>query len=110
LGAGAVAIVPSPPVFGAGAPLILLANLLHGHQPMIYVTRLDHNTMVVNAELIATVESTPDTLITLNNGHQFLVRDTVQDVVARAIEYRRQVSGALRVVSAPPDPDNQGNT
>jgi flagellar protein FlbD len=77
---------------------------------MIYVTRLDHNTMVVNAELIATIESTPDTLITLNNGHQFLVRDTVQDVVARAIEYRRQVSGALRVLSAAPDPDKQGNT
>ncbi|HJX64005.1 MAG TPA: flagellar FlbD family protein [Polyangia bacterium] len=76
---------------------------------MIYVTRLDHNTMVVNAELIATVESTPDTLLTLNNGHQFLVRDTVEEVVARAIEYRRQINGALRVVSVAPDPDKQGS-
>jgi len=39
---------------------------------MIYVTRLDHNTMVVNVELLATVESTPDTLLTHSNGHQFL--------------------------------------
>jgi len=77
---------------------------------MIYVTRLDHNTMVVNAELIATIESTPDTLITLNNGHQFLVRDTVQDVVAGGLEYRRQVSGGLRVLPAAPVPDKQGNT
>jgi flagellar protein FlbD len=76
---------------------------------MIYVTRLDHNTMVVNAELIATVESTPDTLLTLNNGHQFLVRDTVAEVVARALEYRRQINGALRVVSVAPDPDKQGS-
>ena len=76
---------------------------------MIYVTRLDHNPMVVNAELIATVESTPDTLLTLNNGHQFLVRDTVEDIVARAIEYRRQIMGALRVVSVAPDPDKQGS-
>ena len=76
---------------------------------MIYVTRLDHNTMVVNAELIATIESTPDTLITLNNGHQFLVRDTVEDIVARAIEYRRQIMVALRVVSVAPDPDKQGS-
>ena len=76
---------------------------------MIYVTRLDHNTMVVNAELIATIESTPDTLLTLNNGHQFLVRDTVEDIVARAIEYRRQIMGALRVVSVAPDPDKQGS-
>jgi len=75
---------------------------------MIYVTRLDQSTMVVNAELIATVESTPDTLITLSNGHQFLVRDTVEDVVTRAIEYRRQINGTLRVVSVAPDPDKQG--
>jgi flagellar protein FlbD len=77
---------------------------------MIYVTRLDHNTMVVNVELIATVESTPDTLLTLTNGHQFLVRETVADVVARAIEYRQQISGALRVVAAAPDPDKQGTS
>jgi flagellar protein FlbD len=76
---------------------------------MIYVTRLDQSTMVVNAELIATVESTPDTLITLSNGHQFLVRDTVEDVVTRAIEYRRQINGTLRVVSVAPDPDKQGS-
>ena len=74
---------------------------------MIYVTRLDHNTMVVNAELIATVESTPDTLLTLSNGHQFLVRDSVQDVVARALEYRRQINGTLRVVSTAPDGEKQ---
>jgi len=77
---------------------------------MIYVTRLDRTTIVVNAELIATVESTPDTLVTLNNGHQFLVRETVDDVVARALEYRRQINGALRVVSAAPDSDKQEDT
>jgi flagellar protein FlbD len=77
---------------------------------MIYVTRLDHNTMVVNVELIATVESTPDTLLTLTNGHQFLVRESVQEVVARALEYRHQISGALRVVTAAPDPDKQEDT
>jgi flagellar protein FlbD len=75
---------------------------------MIYVTRLDQTTLVVNAELIATIESTPDTLLTLNYGHQFLVRETVADVVARVFEYRRQINGALRVVAAAPDPDKQG--
>jgi flagellar protein FlbD len=77
---------------------------------MIYVTRRDHNTLVVTVELLATVESTPDTLLTLSNGHQFLVRESVGDVVARALEYRRQVNGALRVVSATPDRDKQEDT
>jgi flagellar protein FlbD len=99
----AAANAPGSSVFGAQAPVILHANPLQEREAMIYVTRLDHNTMVVNAELIATVESTPDTMLTLSNGHQFLVRDTVAEVVARVLEYRRQINGTLRVVSAPPD-------
>jgi flagellar protein FlbD len=70
---------------------------------MIYITRLDHNPMVVNAELIVTVESTPDTLVTLSNGHQLLVRESVGDVVSRVVEYRRQLIGTLKVVSAASD-------
>lgn len=70
---------------------------------MIYVTRLDHNPVVVNAELIVTVESTPDTLLTLSSGLQFLVRESVGDVVSRVVEYRRQVMGTLKVVSATSD-------
>ena len=77
---------------------------------MIYITRLDHNTMVVNAELIATVESTPDTMLTLSNSHQFLVQETVAEVVARVLEYRRQINGALRGVSASPDTGQPGKT
>jgi flagellar protein FlbD len=83
---------------------------MHERDPMIYITRLDHNTMVVNAELIATVESTPDTMLTLSNGHQFLVRETVAEVVAQVLEYRRQINGALRVASASPDPGQPGKT
>jgi flagellar protein FlbD len=70
---------------------------------MIYVTRLDHNPVVVNAELIVTVESTPDTLVTLSNGHQFLVRESVGDVVARVVDYRRQLISTLKVVSTGTD-------
>jgi flagellar protein FlbD len=70
---------------------------------MIYVTRLDHKSMVVNAELIVTIESTPDTLVTLSNGLQFLVRESVGDVVSRVVEYRRQIIGALKVVTASTD-------
>jgi len=74
---------------------------------MIQVTRLDHNPMVVNAELIATVESTPDTMLTLSNGHQFLVRETVDDVVARVVDYRRQVNCVLKVVSVTDESDTK---
>jgi len=58
---------------------------------MIAVTRLNGGKIVVNAELIKTVETTPDTVITLINGDRILVRDAVEDIVARAVEYGRSL-------------------
>jgi flagellar protein FlbD len=65
---------------------------------MISVTRLDHTVVVVNAELIATVERTPDTLITLTNGHMIVVTESVDEIVARVVDYRRQINSGVRVI------------
>jgi flagellar protein FlbD len=58
---------------------------------VIAVTRLNKQPFVVNAELIKIIESTPDTMITLINGERFIVRETLQDVVDRAIEYSQKI-------------------
>lgn len=58
---------------------------------MITVTRLDGRVVVLNADLIKMLESTPDTIITLINGDSLIVRDSVEEVVRRAIDYQRQV-------------------
>jgi len=63
---------------------------------MIDVTRLNGKRFVVNAELIRYVESTPDTMITLITGDRFMVQETLEEVVSRAIEYGRQIR-AFRV-------------
>ena len=60
---------------------------------MITVTRLDKRVVVLNADLIKMIESTPDTIITFINGDTVLVRDSVDDVVRHAIDYQRQVRG-----------------
>ncbi|MCH7632433.1 MAG: flagellar FlbD family protein [Planctomycetes bacterium] len=60
---------------------------------MITVTRLDKRVVVLNADLIKMIESTPDTIITLINGDMVIVRESVDDVVRRAIDYARQVRG-----------------
>jgi len=64
---------------------------------MISLTRLNKKPFVVNAELIKMIEETPDTLITLVNGDYFMVRESLQEVVDRAIDYARQIR-AFRVV------------
>jgi flagellar protein FlbD len=56
---------------------------------MITVTRLNGTSMVLNAELIEHLESTPDTLIALTTGNKFNVLESVDEVVRRIMEYRR---------------------
>jgi flagellar protein FlbD len=58
---------------------------------MIPLVRLDGSEVVVNADLIATVEKTPDTMLTLTTGHHLLVKESVEDVVARVVDYRRSI-------------------
>jgi len=64
---------------------------------MITLTRLDGRVVVLNADLIKMIESTPDTIITLVNGDTMIVREPVDDVVEKSIDYARQIR-AFRVV------------
>ncbi len=58
---------------------------------MITLTRLDKRVIVLNAELIKMLEATPDTIVTLINGDTIIVREPVDEVVRRAIDYARQI-------------------
>ncbi len=58
---------------------------------MILLTRLNGRKVVVNSELIKTIEQLPDTTLTLINGDHLLVLESLDEVVARAIEYGRKV-------------------
>ena len=56
---------------------------------MIELTRFSGAAMVLSADLIETVEATPDTVITLTSGRKLLVKEPVDEVVRRVIEFRR---------------------
>lgn len=58
---------------------------------MILVTRLDRQVMLLNPDLIVTVEETPDTVITLINGHHLLVRERAQVLLNRIVAYRTTI-------------------
>lgn len=59
---------------------------------MIRVTRLGGaQPLAVNAELIETVEATPDTMLTLTTGHRLVVQESLDEVIRLVIEYRRAV-------------------
>lgn len=58
---------------------------------MIQVTRLNGTTFMVNADLIELIEGTPDTVLTLNNEHKYVVRESVEDVLSRIVSYKRAI-------------------
>ena len=47
--------------------------------------------MVINAELIESIDAVPDTKIILTTGNQFIVKEKVQEVIEKVQEYKRQV-------------------
>lgn len=62
---------------------------------MITLTHLNGESFILNADYIETLESRPDTVITLFNGKKYLVKETVEDVVKLVIEYKRKVRSDL---------------
>ncbi len=62
---------------------------------MITVTRLNGQRFVINAELIRTVESNPDTTIKLINGDHYIVKEPMAEIVRLAVEYGRSLRKLL---------------
>ena len=44
---------------------------------------------ILNAEVIETIEETPDTVVTLINGKKLIVDEPMDEVVRRVMAYRR---------------------
>jgi flagellar protein FlbD len=58
---------------------------------MIALTRLNGQQFVINADKIRTVESTPDTVVCTDHGDKLMVRESLSEVMKRAIEYARVI-------------------
>jgi flagellar protein FlbD len=60
---------------------------------VIKVTRLNGKEFVINTEIIEFIESTPDTVITTTTGKKVIVKEDVDEVINRVIEFKRRVLG-----------------
>jgi flagellar protein FlbD len=72
-------------------PPILHSTFCILHIPMISLTRLNGQGFVINAEKIRTVESTPDTVVCTEGGERVMVRESITEVMRRAIDYARLI-------------------
>ncbi len=58
---------------------------------MITLHRINGEAFTINADLIETVESTPDTVVRLVNGHRYVVVEPMDEIVDLVVKYRQKV-------------------
>lgn len=58
---------------------------------MIEVTKLNDMKLLVNAELIETVEETPDTVISFVTGKKIIVKESRQEIKNLVKLYRKEI-------------------
>jgi flagellar protein FlbD len=64
---------------------------------MIQLTRLNNHPLVINSDLIKSIESSPDTVLTLVTGEKILARESVEDVLEKIVEFRRRILSGLPI-------------
>jgi flagellar protein FlbD len=58
---------------------------------MIALTRLNGQKFVINADKIRYLEQTPDTMVCCESGEKLMVKEPLDEVVRKAIDYARAV-------------------
>ena len=58
---------------------------------MIKVTRLNGTEYFLNPDIIESIESTPDTIITLENDKKLIVKEDCTEIIKRIIEFNRRI-------------------
>ena len=62
---------------------------------MIKVTRFDNSTILINVNLIQSVQATPDTVITFTTRESMMVKEPVEKISRRILEYQRSINNSL---------------
>lgn len=68
---------------------------------MITVTRLNGPAFALNPDLIERIESTPETVITLVDGAKYVVREPVDELVARVRESKAAIIALSHLLEHP---------
>lgn len=64
------------------------------------LTRLGGHPLALNPDLIEKAEATPDTIITMVDGHKLVVTESVPDVVGLIRRWRASVAAAAFTLSS----------
>jgi len=66
---------------------------------VIPLRRLNNQPIIVNCDLIESVESTPDSVVTLTSGNKLIVRDSLEEICKKVVEFKRAIYGSGKAPS-----------
>ena len=56
---------------------------------MIKVTRLNDSTLMINVDMIRSLQAIPETVITFTNNDKIMVKEPLEEVSQKIVEYQR---------------------
>lgn len=59
---------------------------------MIEVDKMNNQKIFINADLVVTIETTPDTVVTFSNGDKMLLKTKALDIIERIVAFRKRYS------------------
>lgn len=59
---------------------------------MIKVTRLNDSVLMVNVDRIQSLQAIPETVITFTNNDKIMVKEPLEEVSQRIVEYQRAIN------------------
>ena len=66
---------------------------------MLQLTRLSGPVFALNPDLIERAEATPDTVVTLVNGSKYVIRESLEELIALVRDHRASVVVAAQSTS-----------
>jgi flagellar protein FlbD len=58
---------------------------------MIKVTRLNDATLMINVDMIQSLQAIPETVITFTNNNKIMVKEPLEEVSQRIVDYQRAI-------------------
>ena len=61
---------------------------------MIYLNKLSGEKIMVNCDMIELVTENPDTVVSMENGHSYIVEESMDEILSLIKEYKRSIKRA----------------
>ena len=58
---------------------------------MIKVTRLNDSALMINVDMIQSLQAIPETVITFTNNDKIMVKEPLEEVSQRIVDYQRTI-------------------